>query len=64
MTIRYIGRPIETSSRLCQGEAGYVVHTRGGGLLSLEKGTNCGLTSQELSLSRAKMATKRGSVQL
>ena len=30
----------------------------GGGLLSLEKGTNCGPTSQELS--RAKMATKEG----
>ena len=35
----------------------------GGGLLSLEKGTNCGPTSQELSASRAKMATKRGAVQ-
>ena len=35
----------------------------GGGLLSLEKGTNCGPTSQELALSRAKMATKRGAVQ-
>ena len=35
----------------------------GGGLLSLENGTNCGPTSQELVLSRAKMATKRGAVQ-
>ena len=34
-----------------------------GGLLSLEKGTNCSRTSQELWLSRAKMATKRGAVQ-
>ena len=34
-----------------------------GGLLSPEKGTSCGPTSQELSPSRAKMATKRGAVQ-
>ena len=35
---------------------------RGGGLLCLEKGTICGLASQELWLSRADMAKIRGAV--
>ena len=33
---------------------------RGGGVLGLEKGTDCGLTAAERWLSRPKMAKKRG----
>ena len=36
----------------------------GGGVLGLEKGTDCGPTAAELWLSRPKMANKRGAVLL
>ena len=36
---------------------------RGGGVLGLEKGTDCGPSAAELWLSRANNAKKRGAVQ-
>ena len=44
---------------VCVGGEG-VLHARGGGVLGLEKGTNCGPTAAERWLSRRQMAKKGG----
>ena len=45
---------------LCQYNGLGVYCARGEGVLSLEKGTNCGPTAAELWLSRTKIAKKEG----